>query len=131
MPGTRNSSSPQASFITEFALHRAGLTAADNTSNPALVLTALDITRNLSAHSNQIWIGVVRTAGTGTIDITIFRKETGTWFAIAPWTQEGTQATMATGTIKKFTGLPAGEYRVLITNITGGSTWSLHEAHSL
>ncbi len=129
MPGKKNSSSANASFISNWELHRSAVAAADNPADPSLVVETVDL-RTDSAFDNQIWVGVVRTAGAATIDITVWRKENGTWAAVVPWVSEGTQAAMTSGSIKKFTGLPGGEYKVLATNITAANVWNIHVAHS-
>lgn len=130
MPGKKNSSNANASFITDWFLHRSAIAVADNPADPSLVVPTIDLRSSESAFDNQIWVGVVRTAGAATVDITIWRKENGTWAAVVPWVSEGTQAAMVTATIKKFTGLPAGEYKVLATNITAANVWNIHVAHT-
>lgn len=130
MPGFKAPNRPGASYISDWFLHRAGVNAADNPATPATVTAVLDLSKNENGLTNQIWVGVVRTTGTGTIDITLFRKENGSWAAVVPHKQEATQATIATSTVTKFTGLMAGEYRVICTNLTAGAAWNIHVAHT-
>lgn len=130
MPGTKSSQIPGASFISAWELHRSAVAASDNPADPSLVVPSVDLSRAVSAFDNQIWVGVERTAGAGTIDITLWRKENGTWAAVVPWKAEATKAGMADKAIEKFTGLIAGEYKVLCTNVVAANSWKIHVAHT-
>ena len=130
MPGTKSSQIPGASFISTWELHRDAVAANDNPADPSLVLPSVDLSRAVSAFDNQIWVGVQRTAGAGTIDITLWRKENGTWAAVVPWKSEATQAGLADKATQRFTSLIAGEYKVLCTNIAGGASRKIHVAHT-
>lgn len=131
MPGRKDATLPGASFISDWEIYRAGIVANDVLVTPLLVTATIDLSRNDNGLTNQIWVYLNRTVGAGTVILSLFRDNTGSWAEIVPIVQEGAStAALDNLALNKFTGLVAANYRVLVTAMTAGAHWTLHVAHT-
>lgn len=140
MPGQKDFSKPGASFLTPWAIHRSGIAVADVLPDSAphvatfLLISPLDLSRNINGLTNQIWVVLERVSGSGTADVALYMDETGTLALVRPfpYLSVGTQAGVATlaTTPLKFTNLLAGKYRVLLTALSATSSWKIHVCHT-
>jgi len=137
MPGIKDLSKPGASFITEWAVYRSGIAAADvlPDSAPHIVtfaaLPTLDLRRNGNGLTNQIWIVLERVSGTGTANIAVYDEQNGSLAALALYSSVFTQATVTTLAAPiKVTGLLAAQYRILLTTLSATSSWKIHACHT-
>ena len=138
MPGINDTSKPGASFITNWEIYRTGIIAADvlPDSAPHIVtfaaLPVLDLSRNVNGLSNQIWIVLERSTGTGTANIAVYDEQNGSLALLALYSSVFTQATVATlATPIKVTGLLAAKYRILLPTLSATSSWKIHVAHTV
>lgn len=108
----------------DWAVYRSGIAVDDGAPAPTDVV--IDASRMPSAVGMQLWITPVRTAGAGTITLTVVREAVGSMVGVQPYKTVATAAAVATLSENKFTGLMPGVYHVLATGITPGATWDLH-----
>jgi hypothetical protein len=95
-----------------------------------LVTQELDLSKSEDGLSNQIWVGVVRTAGADNVTVTLMERSSGSWLNVQPYRQAAQQVGATHQSITKFSGLTAARYKILLTAIAVGASWNVHVAHS-
>lgn len=126
MPGKYSSEDSKTSFISDWFPYRTGLNVSDESTQPALVTQVIDLSRSFHGLDSEIRVTAKRTAGAGSLSVSLVFTNIGSMAAVDPYPIIDT-ATLADLGQADFTDLIAGEYRILVT-VPGGSTWDLHIA---
>lgn len=127
MPGRKDRDDKSASFMTGATKNRSAINATEANLDAA---PAIDLSTSPSAAGNSIFIIPVRTAGTGTVSVELWRQLTRDTPAYASWAKVGEALTAATDVEVRFTALTAAQYKLKVVALTGGSTWDIYEYHN-
>jgi hypothetical protein len=133
MPGKKDSSIPGASYISDWYIYRSQVAAndaIDTIPHIQAITDVIDMSRNDKGFDNQIWVHPNRTAGTGTVTLSLYKNNNGSWGDVISVVLEDQQTGQADKGIFKWTGLLAGIYRIAITAMDSGAKWDLHVAHT-
>lgn len=132
MPGTQDSERIEHIYMSQWVKHRSAVSAVDATA--ASVTQRIDLSDSTSAIYNRVYVIPKRTAGTGSITISIYTKmkdSSGNAIAglEAPILQQTSGAT-EDGTMIQFEDLYAGELIVKVDALSAGATFDLFVSHS-
>lgn len=139
MPGKINQAGTDHNYFTRFRAQKSGITVAS--TDPAVdanVAAEIDLEHTDIGFGNVIIVALERAAGTGAVNITLYRKFISTtnlgsitdWKPMEP--DESGPYCANSGAYKEvlFTGLMPATYRVLISTINNGDSWNVHTCHN-
>jgi hypothetical protein len=124
--GSKDRDDKFASYLTTIKANRTGVNAADTLPDDREDIPVINLTTSQSAHSNTIVVIPEKTGGAGTITLQLWRLASG----YPDWTLVSTTAATAAGVEVRFSNLLAAQYQLVCSTLSGGSTWSLYEAHT-
>lgn len=127
MPGILDASRPKASYISSWAIYRAAVAASDDLAHPENVTSIIDLTTSFNGVDAEIWIMPVLASGTGTVDMAVILANNGSLQALQPYATAASEMAVGNQSLQKFSGLVAGQYRVLLT-LSATASWDLHFA---
>jgi hypothetical protein len=127
MPGRKDRDDKFASFMTGAAQNRVALAATEANLDAA---PEINLSTSPSAADNSIFIIPVRTSGTGTVSLELWRQLTRDTPAYTSWIKVGEVLTAATDVEVRFTSLTAAKYKLKCVALTGGSVWDVYEYHN-
>ena len=126
MPGSRDSFSFHAQYLEPWKIYRSGVASNDDPDHPELMLDSVDASGLASGIAAQLWVVPERTDGTGTITITVVQPSTGSLATVRPYQTLGEAAAVPSLGERRFTGLTAGAFKILVTGIDEGAIWNIH-----
>lgn len=128
--GSKDKDDKFASFLTNFTKNRALVVATDTLPAANAALPVIDVSASQSALNNTIVLMPHLAGGSGTITVQLWRKCPGFILAGDAWTLAQTSAALADTVEARFSDLLAGQYQLVCSALSGGSSWDLYEAHT-
>jgi hypothetical protein len=128
--GIKDKDDKFASYLTNFTKNRALVIAVDTLPAANATLPVIDMSLSQSALANTIVLMPHLAGGAGTITIQLWRKCAGFILAGDKWTLVQTTAALADTVEARFSNLLAGQYQLVCSAVSGGSSWDLYEAHT-
>lgn len=140
MPGRTQFEASTTQALSPFALLRAAITAADNPANVAALPGEIrlgqapgpaepaDNYKTAHALEHLVLISARRSGGTGDLVVTPFVAFDGSLEDV--WLQMP-DVTLTHGAAPSAVVVPFCRVKFVVKTLVGGSTWALHESHSI
>ena len=128
--GIKDKDDKFAAYLTNFARNRATVAATDTLPAANATLPVIDLSTSQSALANTIVVMPKLVGGAGTITLQLWRKCVGFIASGDVWTLHLTSIALGDTVEARFSNLLPGQYQLVCSVLSGGSSWDLYEAHT-